>query len=284
MLASWVRDTTATTGTGTVTLDGSPSAGFIGFDDAFSTGQVVSYTIEDGNNRESGLGTLTSGASWTLSRDTIHETLVSGTYSKMPATGITLSGNATVGIAPNAASSKQVAIPKHIQDNLRWIPFQAVTAPVNVPVIANGAPFMPFDVDSIDHIDDVQVFVAIEDASATKAYAGIYDADENGRPNKLIGEVSIDISTTGYKVGTFSSPLYVTPGRHFFAFATDSSTASLSGFSDIKNYIHNGTMVYLSNSPRVFFQSSALGASLPSIATVNNNWNQVYWFTLYSAP
>ncbi len=62
-----VKQTTTTTGTGTVALSGTVS-GFQTFAQAFSSGAVVYYCIADGTNWEVGTGTYTTGS---LSRDTI---------------------------------------------------------------------------------------------------------------------------------------------------------------------------------------------------------------------
>jgi hypothetical protein len=83
------RMTTATAGTGTVTL-GSAVSGYLSFANAgVSNGDVVSYTIFEGGNRETGRGTYTS-AGTTLSRDTVLNSTAGGT------TKITLAGAAEV--------------------------------------------------------------------------------------------------------------------------------------------------------------------------------------------
>lgn len=92
MLANWIRETTATTGTGAITLGGAPS-GYITFGTRFANGSLVQYTIVDGNNRECGIGTYSSGV---LTRTTKLEKLDGGTYSSNPGTGISLSGSAVV--------------------------------------------------------------------------------------------------------------------------------------------------------------------------------------------
>lgn len=91
--------TTATTGTGTITL-GSAVSGYQSFASAgVQNGDVVSYVIEDNNgNVEFGTGTYTS-AGTTLSR-TVTQASISGTWGT---TAITLSGTANVFIAPLAA-------------------------------------------------------------------------------------------------------------------------------------------------------------------------------------
>ncbi|WP_262694474.1 beta strand repeat-containing protein [Kordiimonas aquimaris] len=99
MLANRVREYTATTGTGDITLGGALSA-HITFADAFTVGDSVTYVIEDGDNYEIGTGTLS--AADTLSRTVVSETLVDGVYTKSGATAIGLTGNARVFCAATA--------------------------------------------------------------------------------------------------------------------------------------------------------------------------------------
>lgn len=94
--ADWIAQNTATTGTGTITL-GTALTGFIRLQDdsRITDGALVNYTIEDGNNREMGIGTYTS-AGGTLARTVVQRTLVNGTYDDTSPTAISLSGSAVV--------------------------------------------------------------------------------------------------------------------------------------------------------------------------------------------
>ena len=65
--ADRVKETTATTGTGTLTLDGA-ATGFQSFTTAFGNGVSVYYVIAGGSQWEVGIGTTGAG---TLSRDTV---------------------------------------------------------------------------------------------------------------------------------------------------------------------------------------------------------------------
>lgn len=68
--ADRVKDTTTTTGTGAVTLSGSPPSGFRAFASVFAVGDPVVYSIVGGAEWEVGRGTL-SGAT-TLVRDYVY--------------------------------------------------------------------------------------------------------------------------------------------------------------------------------------------------------------------
>jgi hypothetical protein len=93
-----VKATTTTTGTGTLTL--SAMTGWALFSAAYADGQVVPYAIENGDNKEVGLGTV--GAGNTLARTTVLATLVGGTYDDTSPVAITLAGNSTVSSGPLA--------------------------------------------------------------------------------------------------------------------------------------------------------------------------------------
>jgi hypothetical protein len=68
-VADRVRDTTTTTGTGTITLSGTSPTGYQTFS-AVGNGNTTYYTINAGAQWEVGIGTY-SGAGPTLSRDTV---------------------------------------------------------------------------------------------------------------------------------------------------------------------------------------------------------------------
>ncbi len=101
-VADRVKETTTTTGTGTVSLAGA-ATGFRAFSSAFATGTVVYYCITDGTNWEVGYGAVTTGTPWTLARSTVLASSNAGAlvsfaagskdvFCTMPAAGVALSG------------------------------------------------------------------------------------------------------------------------------------------------------------------------------------------------
>lgn len=66
-----VQETTTTTGTGTISMGGAVT-GYQAFSaSGFASGDITCYCIVNGSSWEVGIGTLTSGAPWTMARTTI---------------------------------------------------------------------------------------------------------------------------------------------------------------------------------------------------------------------
>lgn len=112
--------TTATTGTGTLTL-GSAKAGYATFaEGGVANADTVSYVIIDGDDFEIGTGTYTSSGT-TMSRDTVHASKIGGTAGTSK---INLSGSAEVFLTGRAA---EVGFLDRAQT---WTAVQTLTDPV----------------------------------------------------------------------------------------------------------------------------------------------------------
>lgn len=124
--------TTATTGTGAVTLGGA-KAGYQSFSDGgVVDGSTVSYAIEDGTSWEVGRGTYTANGS-TLSRDIVERSSMAGSL-------ISLSGEAEVLITALASD-----IPAQVYDFGMSFPGTPTAAQVMGKVIFPRAVNVPAD-------------------------------------------------------------------------------------------------------------------------------------------
>jgi hypothetical protein len=181
LYADLVQEQTATAGTGTVTL--TQVSGWVRFSDRFAVGDLVYYMIENGFNKEVGLGTV--GAANTLARTTILGTLVAGVATWSGAAAINLSGSSTVrAVAPEhlltsfpranyvavgvnsaiadggsygvTASGLTLTLPAVPATNDRVQVFQAEVGIVNTVINPNGSKIngvagnMTVDIDSFD--------------------------------------------------------------------------------------------------------------------------------------
>jgi len=100
---NWVAETTATTGTGTLTLAGALAGTYAAFSGVFTDGDDVYYHIFDrgSDSQEAGLGTYAAG---TVTRGPT-STLVSGVYDADSPAAIALSGDAVVYASLTAETS-----------------------------------------------------------------------------------------------------------------------------------------------------------------------------------
>ena len=118
VLADRVKDTTTTTGTGAVTLSGSPPAGFQSFGAAIGNGNTTYYTISGSTEWEVGIGTYNSSGP-SLNRDTVLSSSNNGnlvnfsagtkdvfvTYPAERSVNGDAAGNVNINITGNAATA-----------------------------------------------------------------------------------------------------------------------------------------------------------------------------------
>lgn len=226
MLANGVKETTATTGTGTVTL--AAVTGFVRFSQAFAVGEIVSYAIRDGNNWEWGIGTV--AASNTLERTTCNAKFDAGSY-VTDGTKLTLSGSAEVFCDLHKASAAEMRngnIPElKTSGGMHYAGDITGTNLGAGAVTAGRTTFVPFKVGRRMTLTAIG-FNVTTGAAATLGSAGIYANTVSGGfdvPGALLASASgLDTSTTGDKTGSVS--LTLVPGVVYWA-ATKVDSASV---------------------------------------------------------
>lgn len=214
MLANGAKETTTTTGTGTVTL--SAVTGFPRFSQVLSVGQFVDYAIQDGNNWEWGVGKV--AASNTLERTLVTAKFDGGTYSKDPATRLSLSGSATVFCAITDATCG-IAYSGPLAGS--WVPNALIvqqtaylqSSNFNHPDKVIFSPWAwPAGVDRVAKGARIRVGTV---GTATKMRIGVlqYGATQSG--NVLITQTAdIDVTSTGVKSASFLQPVALPLARY----------------------------------------------------------------------
>lgn len=222
MLANGVKETTATTGTGS-TLTLSAVSGFVRVSDAFGVGEHVWYGLESGDgSREWGYGAV--GASNTFERLLPTATYVSGTYDKTTPSRISLSGTSTL-IVVNHAASENVAPPRIA--NLGSSDRRSCNLPVfnagslgSFAIGANAINYFPVFWPGGYPIGTI--YADITTAAAGKYIRlGLYELGEDGAPQKLIvdsGALSVASAT---QISASIGPLSLTSGWYAGAMLSD---------------------------------------------------------------
>ena len=217
-LADRVQMTTATTGTGTITL-GSASTGYQSFASAsIPTGGVISYGIVDGSAWETGTGTYTSSGT-TLSR-----TLVSSSTGSL----LSLSGSAIVYITPNW---------KDINTQQQFFFGTSGTTPdANIQVVAANT--LTFSTAGSERLRvDSSGNVGIGTTSIT------YKLDVTGSTNGEITLLRLNNSESTYSAGHGASMAFCNQdGREYARIGGFTQTAS-SGSNGYLSFIMRGSDV-----------------------------------------
>lgn len=223
MLGYGVKETTATTGTGTLTL--SAVTNFPRFSQAFAVGDLVFYSLlsSAGEPIESGIGTV--GASNTLARTRPMTTFSGGTYDNSSPSAVSLSGTTTV-IGAALPASNVVCRPNI--DSVSSGVFRSLPSAHHVQQYNNTKSFytnrcwyVPFLIETMVVINGLS-FRSTAGGSSGKVRMGLYRCGADGYIGDLIeqtGDIT-DITTTGQKSGSIG-PYLLAPGWYFVAMCTN---------------------------------------------------------------
>jgi hypothetical protein len=222
MLGNGAKETTTTSGTGTVTLSavtGSPR-----FADVFSTGVIVPYAINDGNNWEWGYGTVS--ASNTLARSVILATYVSGTFSRSAPSAITLSGG--------SSSVYCALLQESVQENMPALSSAAgvkgihggpigVAVSGTIAITANRLYIVPISLQGYAGVcTGFRLWVNSAGAASTTIRLGLYQIGTDGYPGKLLVSTSTQaVDATGYFSVAASANTWISSGNYFLGIVSD---------------------------------------------------------------
>ena len=237
MLANGVKETTTTTGTGTVSL--AAVAGFPRFSQVLGVGTFVDYAIKSGDGWEWGVGRLAAGNM--LERTVVTAKYESGTYSKSPATGLALSGTSEVfcaihsdtdGIGRGGGSlsrTKSTVLSAHLvklnsnpegagytpsaANRLMWFPF---LWPAGIDRFATG------------------VRLSLYSGSGTKMRVAIIEPGDPVTASRIIAQTGdIPSGTSGIKTATFAAPVPMPLARYYLGVLCDGTPNILAGHAGL---------------------------------------------------
>lgn len=235
MLGYGIKETTTTSGTGTLTL--SAVTGFARFSNVFPVGSSVMYSLLDSSLQpiESGVGTV--GAGNTLSRDKISSTIVSGTYNDLTPTATSLTGTTTVictGLASgfattipnvNTVITTSGATPQRLVMDTRVNMHTASSA--GLTMIANMLYLTPFKLD----FDVIATGIALRigtGSSGKSIIAGLYQLDHRGYPAKLLGQTASTAAATSgvnWSASFSGGNVKLIPGMYVIGIVSDGTPA-----------------------------------------------------------
>jgi len=200
MLANGVKETTTTTGTGTVTL--SAVTGYPRVADIVPTGAPVDYAIRSGSNWEWGVGKAAAGN--TLERTTVTAKYESGTYAQNPGTKLTLSGTSDVFATLHAGSVERAPMAHlRVRTNVVKQIFSGhafETSKVTMTPAASYCYLFPFKLDLTATISKIGMQPSNSVAGATCRVA-LYEVGPDGLPSRLAcesGQLTCDTANTVY--------------------------------------------------------------------------------------
>lgn len=232
-LVNRAKMTTATTGTGTITL-GSAVTGYQSFTDAgLLNGEVVRYVIEDGNNWEIGSGVYTASGT-TLSR--------SPTESSSSGAAISLSGTAVVYITASASDISppeigQVVYATSAPTSGTWLEAGKYYSKASYPALAASLGNIP-DFGSVPTAPQATIPIAFSTLTTPSSLAPYYTAT-NGSVHVVVGNSGAIMTSTNGEDWRFVISPFTTGYRsvvylngRFVAVATFSAAAfSVDGYS-----------------------------------------------------
>lgn len=243
MLGNGIKQTTATTGTGALTL--SAVTGYPTLADVFALNQPFSYTLLDsaGLFIEAGVGYLSS--STVMVRAKVSATFISAAYVNQGATAASLTGTTTVICTPNAGSmlsgfqnvdAQSASVLRYLSTASRNCNFGTLA------LTANRCTYTVFELKTAVVLSALLFNVTVAGAGGTTARMALYACNEKGYMGSILAgnTVAHDTSSTGTKTETLATPLFLPAGWYFTAIACSGTPTISSYTSGASNVIGGG--------------------------------------------
>ncbi len=267
MLATGIKQTTATTGTGSLTLaavSGAPK-----LSDAFPVGVRFAYTLLDeaGLFLEAGIGYLSDTT--TLVRARVAATFTGSSYASSAPTAVALAGTTTVIATPHAATleSMMPTVDAISAGVMRYLSSAARTASTAATGPSTNLAYYP---PYLHRCGSPVITLAVNVTTAIAGgmgQIGLYACNENGGVGALIFKSGdIDMSTTGVKVVTLPAPVALPSGWYYTGFVGNNGSLRVTGYTSNVTAVLGGTPCGF-NSAMVQIEcrtESAPGAQLPT--------------------
>ena len=269
MFGNGIKQTTATTGTGSLTL--SSVAGMPTLADVFALNVPISYTLLDSSDLliEVGIGYLSS--STVLVRNRVIATYVGSTYDSATATAANLSGTTTVICTPQAASIESMlpSVDSQSASVSRFL--MSAHRNLNATTLAVAALRLhhaPFLLRTAARVVSLSVNVSAAGVAGTVARAGIYVCNEKGYPGALLAtSADFDCASTGLKTSTLTNPISLPPGWYFMSFVASAATTVNAYTSTLANVLGGGPFGFVSSTSPVDYRHETLASAvLPATA------------------
>ena len=283
VLADRVLETSTTQGTGTINLAGA-TTGYQSFVDGVGDGNTCAYTIKDGTNWETGIGTVTAGTPDTLSRDTIlassnsdaavdwgtgtrdvyiaplADDVLSNRRNETITGNYSFSGSTAFSSAPKLANNVLLNGRNAAGDNDLGIIKLNASDEVELPEGFTVAASKPIDVGA-NKITNADNPTDPQDV-ATKGYAdGLVSSSVSFCAGGLVSAAGV--KSADYNVTSVSK---IASGRYSITLTNAMADANYRVYVDSTNAGLNGTVPFVSNKTTTSF----------SVALFNNNVTTIY--------
>ena len=287
-LGNWIKESVSSGGTGNLTLGGAET-GYIEFYKWFGDATTNTpyhyfrYVISDGNDWESGVGHMS--ATSTLVRDLIETKVASGTVSRFPASGLTVSTSAFVFCDVTAegaelpyimnASSASHGVPTYLGSN-------GSTETLSANYLFGWPFFLPLPGVYTGLLDQVQT------TAGTGYDWAIYSVGTDGKPDQLLAKCTGMTPTSGINQRSFdgSATPYLSRQWYWQIWSGDGAMVFKTPYYQGAGYSYGSAGIDTSGLPMRVRQGGFYGTSWPqsfsslSPTYANNSQDQVPAITL----